>query len=432
MADDKEINLNKKIRKSSILLVWACFLLYVFSMGSKNIYTAEVVAIQGVFNKTKAEVSLAMTFFFITYAIMQVILALIMKKINLKIYMTVTATLSAIVTVLIAFMPSIEALYVICAINGVVQAGIYSGCMAVLSKYLPKEMLPYGNKIMSLGIAFYGVIAYGTPAIFVSLGSWNLSFIVIGILFFGPIIFFFCAVSNMKKYSEFIERKEEIIVSEQNEQTIFEINGKTDVICFYVLMMWITLVGNCAHYMVMNWIPNLLHGVFSMPQGYSILITLLAPVAQAIGPMIVIGRCEKSKNITAISISWAIVGLITNVILIFAYSTNIVLVIVLLLLFILLGQGSRTVFGGVLAFKLRDKINSGAYIATTNAVASLAAGIMPPIAGLIIDSCSGFSGYGKLFFVVSVIYLAFILTLSLLLYFTKIKKKTNNLFNSKQ
>ena len=64
-------------------------ILFTIMQGSKNVYTAEIVAIQDFFGKTKAEASLAMTYYFIVYGIMQVCLAPILSKINLKIFLLV-------------------------------------------------------------------------------------------------------------------------------------------------------------------------------------------------------------------------------------------------------------------------------------------------------------------------------------------------------
>ena len=169
--------------KCAKFLIWAGFFVYVLMMGSKNVYTAEVAAIQLAFGKTKAEASLAMTYYFITYAIGQLAIAPLFSKINIKIYLTITAGLSSALTVLIGFMPSMELLYVLCAVNGALQAGIYSGVMAIISKYAPAKLLPYANRVMSTGGAIYGVLSYGVPAIFVGFGLWNVPFVLLGIVF---------------------------------------------------------------------------------------------------------------------------------------------------------------------------------------------------------------------------------------------------------
>ena len=51
-------------------LIFACAFLWIMMMGSKNVYTAELVEIGVVFGVNKAEASLAMTYYFITYSVL--------------------------------------------------------------------------------------------------------------------------------------------------------------------------------------------------------------------------------------------------------------------------------------------------------------------------------------------------------------------------
>jgi fucose permease len=66
---------------------------------------------------------------------------------------------------------------------------------------------------------------------------------------------------------------------------------------------------------------------------------------------------------------------------------------------------------------MRNQVNTGAYLSILNAMASIAAGIMPPIAGTIIDSL----GYGMLFIAVALS--TIISAISLLIYSKKIDKQ---------
>jgi MFS family permease len=221
----KELNFDKARDKYSKMLVWACFFVFVLMMGSKNAYTAELVTIQDVFKVDKAVASLAMTYYFVTYAAGQVLLSFVMGKINLRLYLIAVAGVSSILTVFIAFMPSMTAMYVLCTVNGALQAGIYAACMAVISKNLNKEYLPYANKIMSLGTAIASMISYGVPALFVALGSWNMPFITLGILFGVSVVFYFYASKKIKAYPV------EIVISndvndEKAEHPVYVLNSK--------------------------------------------------------------------------------------------------------------------------------------------------------------------------------------------------------------
>ena len=413
---------NDKIKREKYgnMLIWACFLVYLLMMGSKNAYTAEIVEIQKVFSVDKAQASLAMTYYFILYAIIQVVISPIMSKINLRIYITVTALLSSIVTIMLAYMGSIEMLYLLCGINGALQAGIYSGCMSLLGKYLPKSKLPFANTIMSAGTAAYGVLSYGVPAIFVAMGRWDLPFTVMGAMFFGTALFFFYAVTQIRKFPpQIIEDHGHIIVADE-EKPLFELKNTKAKTLFFVIVFVLSLVGSTVHYAVFNWIPNLLHEVFFMPEEYSILITLIAPILMFIGSLVGINLCEKYKNIFAVSMISTVLGLVMFLPILFAYDFNIVITIIFLVLNISILTCARCVYLGVMAFKMRSQINTGAYLAFYNAVSAVSAGVAPPIAGKIID----LYGYGTLFFIVLMIALIFLAVNTILtIWYANLQKK---------
>ena len=418
---------NDKRHKYSIMLVWACFLVYVLMMGSKNAYTAEIVAIQGVFEVNKATASLAMTYYFVAYAAGQVLLSTVMSRINLRVYLIAVAGISSLVTVFIAFMPSMTAIYVLCTINGALQAGIYSGCMAVLSKNLNKNYLPFANKLMSVGTAIASMISYGVPALFVALGSWNMPFIVLGILFAGSVAFFFYASKKIKAYPA------QIIISNDEkdvkaEHPVYNLNSTGKKVGFFALMMTISLLGNAVYYAVLNWIPSMMNEVHSMPQEYSILITLLVPISRMFCPIFTISVCEKRKNIFMVATVLSVLSLITFVPFIFLYKSNIVVVIILLVAYNLVNPGISTVYTSIVAFNMRSQINTGSYTALVNAVAAIMAGVAPPIAGAIIDAGNG-GNFGITYILcalITVIQVVMLLTMAVSFYLKNKKAKGIN------
>ncbi len=408
---DSNLDIQKRDKYSKIL-IWACFFVYVFMMGSKNAYTAEIVALQGVFGTNKAETSLAMTYYFITYAIGQLVLSALMGKLNLKIYLTVTAGVSAILTALIAAVSRIGIVYAICAVNGALQAGIYSGCMQVISKNVEQKLLPMANKVMSLGSALAGAISYGVPALFVALDMWYMPFIVLGGIFLVSAICFFFAISKMKEFPPILQEDHGKILSISNEKPFMELPTKGSKIAFFVFIAIITTLGNITYYAVMNWIPNLMNEVFNMPQSYSILITLIVPLIMAIFNIYVVSLCERHKNIIAIGAILTAISTAIFLPMIFFYDYNIVITLVCLVLYIAISTGARQVFGGILAFKMRTEVNSGSYLAFQNAFAAVVAGVIPPIAGTIIDATS----YGTLFLIVLIVALIFLVVISIWAY----------------
>ncbi len=414
--------LESKRIKCAKRFIWAGFLLYVLMMGSKNVYTAELVTIMGVFEKTKAEASLAMTYYFLTYAVCQVILSFIMGKINLRLYLVVTGSVSAIITILLGLAPSMQVLYFLCAINGIFQAGIYSGCMASFSKYAPSCLLAYTNKIMALGTAIWGLLSYGIPPLFVGYGLWNIPFIILGVLFFISAIYFLIVYNQIRKFPPVINDKKE---ENLTEKPFLELKTKSNTVFYFVSMMIIILLANTVYYSIVNWIPSMLHDVFDMPEAYSILITLMVPILSAIGSIGAINICQrKNGNIFFISNILGVVSILSLLPLVFFLNKNIILTIACMSLYLGLSAGSRGVLTGYLGLKMRVRVNVGSYLAAANAMASISAAVAPPVAGKIIDSFIGFTGYSVSYLISFAIGMLPIVLLSILA--IKVNKQRQN------
>lgn len=389
--------------KSAKFLIWAGFFMYVLMMGSKNVYTAEVAAIQLAFGKSKAETSLAMTYYFITYAIGQLAIAPLFSKINIKIYLTVTAGLSSLLTVLIGFAPSMGLLYVLCTVNGALQAGIYSGVMAIISKYAPAKLLPYANRVMSAGGAIYGVLSYGLPAIFVGFGFWNVPFILLGIIFAVSVVVFFISAQNMKKYPPEISENKGKIISKENVPMYINVSTTSKKVKYFVVMALLSLFGNFMHGLLQQWLPSLLHEKFGMDLSYSILITLLVPLGLFAGSLVSVSLCEKYRNVFNVSMFITAIAIIVLAPMLFFYSVNIVLTIVCVVGFLAISNAGRVTFSSILSFKMRSHINTGSYLAFLNSIAAVVQAVAPPVGGAIIDSV----GYGKLFALIVAIGIVF-------------------------
>ena len=412
---------NKRI-KCAKTLIWASFFVYVLMMGSKNVFTAEMVSLMDAFKTSKEQTSLAMTYYFITYAIAQFALTFIMPKLNLRLFLTFSGGLSAITTILMGFAGTIEHLYFLCALNGIFTAGIYSGCMASFSKYLPSSLLPYSNKIMSIGTAAWGALSYGIPPLFVGKGLWNAPFILLGILFLLSVLFFFYSFSQLKKFP-LVSPKTATANASPDEEPYIRIKKKSGIIKYFIIMLGFSLLGNTIHYMVMNWIPSMLKETFSMPDSYSILITLIVPIISVFGSILSINLCQKYTNIFIVGAILSSISTVALIPMIFVFDFNVILSVALIAIFVMLGTGGRGVFTGILAFKMRTQVNSGSYLASFNAVAAIAAGVVPPLTGKLIDTFSGNTGFGVSYLVASVLGVIYVAcTVLYAIYYNKTKK----------
>ena len=367
-------------------LIFACALLWIIMMGSKNVYIAEIEEIMSVFNVgSKDTAFFGMTLYFITYAAVQIILFFCMGKINIKWYLSVTIVLSGVVTVIIAFATGVGQLWWLLAINGVLQAGVWGMCIAVIDKYLPERLKPIAHTVMNIGTAVAGVITYGSSAIFVAIKRWDLPFIVLGIILAVTGVIFFLAVwlaSRVEQEITFTEMKTQTV---NTEKPLIALDTKSKRIWFYVISFGFSLLVHCLLYGVMNWMPSLVERVYSQPRSFAILITVIAPIVISVGPIIAVWHCEKQKNFIGVSLLYLSIALIFAILLIFLYSVNLVLAMILLVLFLVVVQGAVTIIFSVVSFKMGEYVNTGAHSGLMNAAGALSAGFAPTITGALID-----------------------------------------------
>ncbi len=408
-------------KRSHNFLIFACVLVWVIMMGSKNVYTAEYIEIGKIFNVSKPQVSLAMTFYFFTYGFMQILLFFILDKLNIKWYMLISVGLSGVVTVIISIAIDVWQLWWILAINGILQAGIWGMCTTVLNKFLPVSMKATANMFMNVGTAIAGIISYGSASLFVSFKRFDSPFTVLGIILFASAVIFFIAVKNCEKMNAKQPTKSPSSVIKHLTPTPFTLRSKRSKNLFFIITFLLSFLVHCAFYGTINWIPSLLQENFGMREDLAILISVLAPLATMIGPIIAIKHCEKHVNFVTVGFVYFIIASAISLVYVFIFDLNLVLSLIAIVLYLIIIQGAVTIVFSIISYKLCDYIDAGAHSGLMNAAGSFSAGIAPTVIGATIQS----SGWEFSYLVIFV--LTFIITISIsviLIYLNTHKKKS--------
>ena len=376
------------------LLIFACFFLYAISMATKGIFAAESKFIKELFLiEDYSLVSMTNTFYFVTYGLVQVLLFFIIKRINLRKYMIFTVPFAAIATVLMGTADNIYSMWLFFGLTGAFQAGIFCGCTNLLTENLPAKLLTPANKVMNLGYALGSLVSYGLCGLCVGNDLWRLPYYLLGGLFFASVIVFGLIASRAVRYKRINERLDahakeastSQTVKDFEEKPLFTLETGKKVAVFYALDNIMSFLGTCLFYMVMNYITSLLVDVHGLSDDVSIYVSMLAPAMIAIGPLIAIGMCDRERDFIRVGLYWLLALLPVSLLLAFLYGGNLIVAVVLSLVFVIIANGCKAVTLSVMPFRMRKQINSGAYSAMANAVASLAAGIAPTVTGAIID-----------------------------------------------
>ena len=386
-------NVNEKRLKAGNWLIFACFIMYTLSMSVKGVFSAEISYIKNLWGLTNVQIQFGNTAYFVIYGIVQVLLFVFAKKINFRTYLIVTIPISLIFAILMGTCTGITQMWAYFGLTGAFQAAVYSGCTAILIKALPTCQLSKANIIMNLGYACGTVFAYILSGICVSSGSWSLPYFIVGGLYAISIVIFII-VSKYALYfchiNEIFNRRDVEKSNDKKDNTtttsFITLETKKKTAWFYVIILPLIFIITSLYYCIISNVTLFLTDVHGLPENIGIYVSILAPIMVASGPIITIAACNKNNNFVLEAIKFMCIIIATTILLIFFYKVNLIFALILVIVFLVLTQGVKAITLSVVTYNMRSQLNSGAFSAISNAVASFAAGVMPTILGIFLDN----------------------------------------------
>lgn len=374
---------HKQNKKYYINLLISAYLLYVVSIAIKLCYSAQMVEIGPHFGVEKSMLSIGLTIYYIVYAVAQLLLTFFVKKLNLKKFIGITVLLSGITFSLMMFVGEIWQAWLILGLNGIFQVAIWGGCMSIFGKYFPDYLMQTVSNVMSTGMAMGTFLSYGISALFVSILSWQWTFLFFGILTVASVIYFYISEKKIEKNVGEIKINTKIsYVASCNKPQ----NKKVFVFILMTFIGVFSFVVTIVYYALTNWVPNFLKEVHNIPSSYSILITLLLPVGIFFGPFVSNYFCKKYHNYFAVLIPFLILATVVMSLMIFLYDFNLILGIIMPVLILFLIRAVMNVLLAYLPLKMRGLIETGKSSLILNALACISAAIIPFISALVMES----------------------------------------------
>jgi sugar phosphate permease len=396
-GENNIVKIEKARNKIGNALIYACFFLYASSMAAKGVFSAEIKYLVDLWSLDYAYASMANTFYFIAYGLVQVFLFVFMSKIKMKRYLIITVPIAGVFTMLMGLATGIEHIWLIYGLSGALQAGIFCGCNFILTRYLPKKLLSKANILLNSAYAVGTVVAYAVTALFLGSNLWQIPYYIIGVVFIFPVLTFALALKPASRFRNVnikLDAKRVIDKNKQiDEQPIINIQTKKRKIVFYAIDLTMSFFITALFYGVMNYVTSLMVEVYGMQQDVSVYVSIIAPVAILLGPIMAIKACDRDKNFIRQGIIFTAIMIPIALLMVFLYNANIILALLLTIAYIVLANGIKAIVLSVMTFKLRTVINAGSYSAIANAVASVSAGVTPTIIGAVRDVSGWQSAY---------------------------------------
>ncbi len=375
-------------------LIVLCTAMYLAMMIGKQIFSSEIVEIQLVFNVENSLLSLANLFYYLTYAALQFALIFFINKINLRLYLGVCMVVSAVLTILIGVLGNLYGnilhIFIIFALNGFAQAGMYGGLISIYNKHLSKKNYFDGVKIISFCTCFSLALCYGIATFFTAISRWDLGFTVAGIIMVIVGISFLVATPILVKK---IHQLKEIVEDEHHEPHQADYSApktplreKKGLLSFILMVALVYLLAYVLYYAFNNWVPTLLYNDGNgISRVYSPLASIIVAFVVGIASIYSINIFMQTKNTYNVVFLVLFIVIICCVALIFLYD-NTLSVVIFASLFLSCTKISAQPYMTVMTYKIRDDIEPGTLSFLLNGCASIAAGVAPTLSSLVFEA----------------------------------------------
>ncbi len=398
------------VKRKNVLLILICFLAYAISYIGKYSYSTNINNVITTFGVTKAQAGFVTSCFFFCYGAGQFINGLLSERLNSKRTVCLALIGSAALTLSMFFTGSIYVMTVLWGLNGYVLSALWCHCIKLLATIRDKSYVGRAITVMSLTLPAGIVSAYGTSALFTYLGVWKFAYIFSAVLLAGVAAAFFFVVTATE------EAPEPAAVREQKEEP-----RQMGLLQFFgVAMVPIFLIAACTGIVrdgSSTWMPVLLAEAFSMPDFFSILVTLGLPFMGVFTAVIATVLMNRLKSIMASAQISGVLALAVGAVLCLAWNSNAATVILLFMLLSLAAYILGNTLTSVLPLYYKGKLKSGQTAGVVNSFIYLGSAVSSFSLGGLVD------GFGWPTFMLTMLLCAAAITLSALLGLALLRNK---------
>lgn len=332
-------------------LIFLCWLVYMVSYLGRYSYNSNISVISDFFGAGEGATGLVTSTFFFAYGAGQIVNGLLCKKYNKRILLTVSLIISSVINALIGFGVQFEAYKYLWLINGISLSVLWSSLILVLGENLDEQHVKKGILAMATTVPIGTFIIYGASAIFNTVWNFKITFLFASIcLVIVSVIWFF----GYSKCCVKVELNGKV-VEQQKTQT----KPTASLLITICTICVFAIVCNLVKDGLQTWTPKVLGKNHDLPDGISIMLTLILPLVGVFGASIAVFLQSKLNNyVLVLGIFFFLAGLmLVGVVLLM--KTSWIPVIVLMAIAFCMAQAMNNVITSIAPLQLRDKINPG-------------------------------------------------------------------------
>ncbi len=345
-------------RKSGSALMFLCWLVYACSYLGRVNYAANITQIEAYFSVSHAEAGMVTTFLFFSYGSTQIFNGIFCKRYNIRIVVFIGLLVCACSNLLVGIVTNFAVIKYLWLCNGVALSVLWPCLIRLLSETLPRKSMPKASNTMGTTVATGTFVIYGLSALFAKFNAFKLSFFVASIMVF---IVAFVWLFSYKSFTGSVEKDEE----EQpvSAQTLAK-TGKSSVsrmmLSMICMLAFFAIMVNLIKDGLTTWVPSILKETYSLPDFFSILLTLALPLVAMFANMFAVWLHQKvSDFVLQAGITFAITGGVIGMIIACLTQDALVVTLVGFALVSFLISSVNSLITSVFPLYMKGKMNSG-------------------------------------------------------------------------
>ncbi len=370
-------------KKQANKLIFLCWLMYSSAYLGRLNFSANLIRIVEDLDITKAEAGLIASCFFFAYGIGQLFHGFMNKYYNPRIMIAVSLIGSAVINLIFPFSSSLIVMNVLWALNGFLQAILWTTLTRTLSRFLDSTSMSRSILIMGTTTAVGTVAAYGISALFVEILNWQATFWFASVAMAAIGVLWFFAFHHLT--CDIPER--------HTKMKLHQIKGNKMGRVFILLIVTLCLFGvlnNLIRDGLTTWTPSVFYELYHLDDSLSILLTLGLPMLSVLGSTICIMVHKKIRDHVKLCGIFFAAAFLAILIMVLLMPLNSWLITLLCFAFAALMMASiNNCITSVVPLELRDMADSGATAGITNTFCYFGSTLSTYVFGALADSSSG-------------------------------------------
>lgn len=314
--------MSQKIERREGILILLCALVYFFNYFCRYNFAASLASMIEGLDTTKTLISIALTGNAITYGAGQAICGVLGDRISPRYFITIGLVGSALCNLAIGMVSSLPAIWVLWAINGIVQAMIWPALVRVQTEHMSRRAYMVAAPAVSYACNLATFVVYMCLVpLCLNFASWRMAFIIPGIITLAMGICWFIVLPLLYKKQEAKEITETAPMVAEKGFWRAVLRAGLPFVFICVLLQGILRDG------ISEWMPSFIIDTYHLEDASAVMTAALLPAFSMLCVFITVNIYRRLKNEQlAALVLWAASAL-SAVLLFFFYEGSAVLAV---------------------------------------------------------------------------------------------------------